>query len=46
MNTNAVTGLSQSYAAGDNIQMKWTTPLWTTNPTSCGILLDLYFYKT
>jgi len=46
LNAYPITGLSQSLAANDNIQIKWTTPVWTTNPTSCGIFVDLYFYKT
>jgi len=46
MNTKAVTGLSQSFSANNDIQMKWTTPTYATNPVSSGVFLDLYFYKT
>lgn len=31
---NNVTGLSIAVAAGDYLDIKWTTPTWTTNPTT------------
>ena len=46
LNAYPITGISQSLAANDDIQLKWTTPTWVTNPNSCGVFVDLYFYKT
>jgi hypothetical protein len=36
-----ITGLTISVAANDDICIKWTTPTWTTNPTSVGYRLTL-----
>jgi hypothetical protein len=37
------TGLNNTYAAGDKIEMKLVTPTWVTNPTTYYIQVDLYF---
>jgi hypothetical protein len=35
--------LNQNYSAGDLIEIKWTTPTWTTPPTNAGLHTVLYF---
>ena len=35
--------LNKNYNAGDQIEMKWTTPTWATNPTNAGMHTILYF---
>lgn len=43
LNTASATGLSQAVTAGDNIQIKWVTPTWATNPTSVFHSVSIYF---
>jgi hypothetical protein len=44
-NTYTVTGLNQSLAAGDTFNIKWTTPIWATNPTSAVVVVHLFFER-
>jgi hypothetical protein len=41
-----VTGLSQSIAANDELNIKWVTPAWATNPTNAQLVVTLYFERT
>jgi hypothetical protein len=41
-----VTGLNQSIAANDEVNIKWQTPNWATNPTGAQLLVTLFFERT
>ena len=40
--TASGTGLSISVSAGDYIEIKWTAPTWTTNPTNVRVWGTVY----
>jgi len=42
VNNYAVTGLSVNIAANDTANIKWTTPIWATNPTTAILIVQLY----
>lgn len=44
-NTFNGTGLSQTYSAGDYLELKWLTPTYATNPSNCRFQVTLYFEK-
>jgi hypothetical protein len=45
-NVYAVTGLNQAIAANDTAAIKWTTPVWATNPTAASVAVFLYFERS
>ena len=44
-NVYTVSGLSTSVSASDTFIMKWTTPIWATNPTAAQIIVSLFFER-
>lgn len=44
-NVYTVSGLSVSVSATDTFIMKWTTPIWVTNPTAAQIIVSLFFER-
>lgn len=45
-NVYNITGLSTNIAANDTAQIKWTTPVWATNPSAAYIVVHCYFERT
>ena len=46
VNIYSITGLNVAIAAGDTFNIKWTTPIWATNPTGATLLVTLYLKRT
>jgi hypothetical protein len=44
-NAITVSGLSVAISASDTFIMKWTTPVWATNPTAAQIIVTLFFER-
>ena len=40
-----VTGLNQAINANDEVNIKWQTPNWVTNPTGAQLLVTLFFER-
>lgn len=41
--TQLITGLSESFSAGDTIAHRWVTPAWVTNPNNTVLSIKYYF---
>lgn len=41
--TQLITGLSESFSAGDTIAHRWVTPAWVTNPNQTVLSIKYYF---
>lgn len=42
----SISGLSTTLLAGNTFIIKWTTPIWVTNPTNAQLAVILYFQRT